>query len=90
VHLYDKSQVSKVYGVEPNKDHHEGLRRKIKEAGLSDIYEIVPVGVEEMGEKWVTRGEVDCVVTVSASVPSFGGGFSFGGWAGGENGTDMK
>jgi len=90
VHLYDKSQVSKVYGVEPNKDHHEGLRRKIKEAGLSDIYEIVPVGVEEMGEKWVTRGEVDCVVTVSASFLPSEGAFLLGGWAGGEYGTDMK
>jgi len=65
VHLYDKSKVSKIYGVEPNRDHHNGLRKKIKEAGLSDIYEIVSAGVEELGEEWVARKEVDCVVTVS-------------------------
>ena len=65
MHMYDLTKVTKVYGVEPNKDHHEGLRKKIKEAGLSDIYEIVPVGVEELGERWVKRGSVDCVVTVS-------------------------
>jgi hypothetical protein len=57
--------VTKIYGVEPNKDHHEGLRKKIKEAGLSDVYVIVPVGVEELGEKWVKMGEVDSIVTVS-------------------------
>jgi hypothetical protein len=57
--------VTKIYGVEPNKDHHEGLRKKIKEAGLSDVYVIVPVGVEELGEKWVKMGEVDSITTVS-------------------------
>ena len=57
--------MSKIYGVEPNRDHHESLRKKVKEAGLSDVYVIVPVGVEDLGEKWVGREEADCVVTVS-------------------------
>jgi hypothetical protein len=71
VNLYDKEKVTKIYGVEPNKDHHELLRRRIKEAGLSDIFVIVPVGVEELGEKWVGKGEVDTVVTIQClcSVP---------------------
>lgn len=34
------------------------------EAGLEEIYEIVPVGVEDLGDKWVGMGEVDTVVTV--------------------------
>lgn len=62
---YDATKVTKIYGVEPNKDHHAALRRKIVETGLSDVYVLCPVGVEELGEKWVGRGEVDCVVTVS-------------------------
>ena len=66
--LYDKSKVTKIYGVEPNRDHHEGLRRNVEEAGLSDIYVIVPVGVQDLGEEWVGRREVDCVVTVSLNV----------------------
>jgi len=33
VSLFDKKKVDKIYGVEPNRDHHEGLRRRIKEAG---------------------------------------------------------
>ncbi|KAG0645165.1 hypothetical protein D0Z07_9286 [Hyphodiscus hymeniophilus] len=71
VNLYDKEKVTKVYGVEPNRDHHELLRRRVKEAGLSDIYEIVPVGVEELGETWVGMGEVDSIVTIQClcSVP---------------------
>jgi hypothetical protein len=32
VNLFDKKKVDKIYGVEPNRDHHEGLRRRIKEA----------------------------------------------------------
>jgi hypothetical protein len=62
---YDTSKVTKIYGVEPNKDHHAALKRKVIEAGLSDVYVLCPVGVEDLGEEWVARGEVDCVVTVS-------------------------
>lgn len=50
--------------MEPNTDHHDGLRKKIKEEGLSDIYVIVPVGAEDLGSKWVEEGEVDSIMTV--------------------------
>ncbi|KAH6713250.1 S-adenosyl-L-methionine-dependent methyltransferase [Leptodontidium sp. 2 PMI_412] len=68
---FDKAKVRKVYGVEPNPDQHPLLRERISEAGLEGIYEIVPVGVEGLGEKWVRRGEVDAVVTIQClcSVP---------------------
>jgi cyclopropane fatty-acyl-phospholipid synthase-like methyltransferase len=71
VNLYDKEKVTKIYGVEPNKDHHELLRKRIKEAGLSDLYVIVPVGVEELDEKWVGKSSLDSVVTIQClcSVP---------------------
>ena len=71
VSLYGKEKVTKIYGVEPNKDHHELLRKRIKEAGLSDLYVIVPVGVEELGEKWVGKSSLDSVVTIQClcSVP---------------------
>jgi tRNA A58 N-methylase Trm61 len=38
---------------------------------LEDIYVICPVGVEDLGEKWVGKGEVDSVVTIQClcSVP---------------------
>ncbi|KIN06389.1 hypothetical protein OIDMADRAFT_17293 [Oidiodendron maius Zn] len=62
--LFDKEKVIKIYGVEPNTDHHEGLRRKIKLEGLSDIYEIVPVGAEDLGSKWIQEGEADTIITV--------------------------
>lgn len=65
MHLYDKTKVTKIYGVEPNRDHLAGLRRKIVDAGLEEVYEVVPVGVEDLGDRWVKRGSVDCVVTVS-------------------------
>ena len=71
VNLYDKEKVTKIYGIEPNKDHHELLRSRVKEAGLSDVFVIVPVGVEELGEMWVGKGEVDTIVTIQClcSVP---------------------
>lgn len=40
------------------------LKKRIHEAGLESIYEIVPVGVEDLGSKWVGQGEVDAVVTI--------------------------
>ncbi len=62
--------MSRIYGVEPNRDHHEKLSQRIKEAGLEDIYVIVPVGVEDLGT-WkgdgdvkLKKGEVDSVFTV--------------------------
>jgi hypothetical protein len=71
VGLYDKEKVTKIYGVEPNRDHHELLRKRVKEAGLTDIYVVVPVGVEDLGEKWVREGEVETVVTIQClcSIP---------------------
>ncbi|KAG4436323.1 hypothetical protein IFR05_008217, partial [Cadophora sp. M221] len=47
---FDKEKVSKVFGVEPNPDQHPLLRERITEAGLEGVYEIVPVGVEDLGE----------------------------------------
>ena len=52
--------------MEPNADHHDGLRRKIKLAGLSDVYEIIPVGAEDLGSKWIQEGEADTIITVRA------------------------
>jgi hypothetical protein len=71
MNLYDKEKVTKIYGVEPNKDHHPLLRKRIKEAGLNDIFVIIPVGVEELGDKWVGTEGVDSVVTIQClcSVP---------------------
>ena len=53
-----------IYGVEPNADHHAQLRERARQAGLEGKYVIVPVGIEDLGERWVKRGEVDSVVTV--------------------------
>lgn len=59
----------KIYGVEPNADHHEALRKRIKQEGLSDVYVIVPVGVEDLGSRWIAKGEVDTIMTVCAPIP---------------------
>ena len=82
INLFDKSKVTKIYGVEPNKDHHAKLRERIIQNALSDIYEIVPVGVEDLdkvadgtkasgGNGWVRKGEADCIMTIQClcSVP---------------------
>lgn len=59
------SRVARVYGVEPNPDQHPGLRRRVKEAGLDGVYEIVPVGIEDLAKSGAVQKEsVDCVVTV--------------------------
>lgn len=63
--LYPKSGISKIYGVEPNRDHHPALRKQIKENGLEGIYEIVPVGIEDLQDGgWIEEGSVDGIVTV--------------------------
>ncbi|KAK6608057.1 methyltransferase domain-containing protein [Botrytis cinerea] len=64
LHVFDKSKVTKIYGVEPNRDHYEALRRRIKEAGLTDIYEIAECGVEGLTEWGIQDDSVDSVVTI--------------------------
>jgi cyclopropane fatty-acyl-phospholipid synthase-like methyltransferase len=63
--LFPKNQVTKIYGVEPNRDHHDALRRKIKESGLEGVYEIVPVGIEDLRDGgWIEEDGVDAIVTL--------------------------
>ncbi|KAL7622791.1 hypothetical protein AAE478_006470 [Parahypoxylon ruwenzoriense] len=61
--------VTRILGVEPNPAQHPQLRRAIARAGLESTYQIVPVGIEDLGDsaKWgghVEKGSVDCIVTV--------------------------
>ncbi|TVY62916.1 hypothetical protein LSUE1_G007962, partial [Lachnellula suecica] len=63
--LFPKDHVTKIYGVEPNRDHHAALRKQIERCGLEGVYEIVPVGIEDLGRgRWVKEETVDGVVTV--------------------------
>lgn len=71
---YDLSKINRVYGVEPNVDLHDALRANIKKHGLSDIYTIVPCGVEDvekLKEFSISSRSVDTVMCaqVLCSVP---------------------
>lgn len=72
LHLFDQKRVTKIYGVEPNRDQHPLLRENIKKAGLSDIYEILAVGVEDLESQGIALGSVDTVVTIQClcSIPT--------------------
>lgn len=73
IHLYDPSTVTKIYGIEPNKGHHDALRQKIKSAGLEGTYEIIGAGAEDLRglNLGIDEGTVDTVVTLAVlcSVP---------------------
>ena len=43
----DPSKITKAFGVEPTLDLHDQLRASIKKAGLTDVYTIVPGGIDE-------------------------------------------
>src|SRR6185295_6722012 len=69
----EEGKVTKVYGVEPNEQSHQALQQRVREAGLQDVYEVVPVGIEDMAggaaesKKWDGRIEpesVDAIVTI--------------------------
>ncbi|KAI1140254.1 S-adenosyl-L-methionine-dependent methyltransferase [Hypoxylon sp. FL0543] len=65
----EKRVITRIYGVEPNPDQHPHLKRAIEKAGLQDVYQIVPVGIEDLDnpEKWdgrVEKGSVDCIVSI--------------------------
>ena len=71
---FDKSKITKVYGVEPCLHLHDALRRQIKESGLDDIYEIVPCGIEdvvELKKHGIALSMIDTVLSIQVlcSVP---------------------
>ncbi|KAK0727012.1 S-adenosyl-L-methionine-dependent methyltransferase [Lasiosphaeria miniovina] len=60
-----RGKVTRVFGVEPNAGVHAELRAKIVAAGLEDVYEIVPVGIQDLASSGrVPLESVDCIVTV--------------------------
>ncbi|KAJ4347972.1 uncharacterized protein N0V89_009344 [Didymosphaeria variabile] len=85
IDLYDKAKVpidkpgarsqgvsggiQKVYGVEPNPDSHAALSKRVQEIGLDGVYEVLPVGIEEVNKvkingKTIEKGSVDCIVSI--------------------------
>lgn len=57
--------ITKVYGVEPNLQSHSGLRQRVQAAGLDAVYEILPVGIEDIAKETVVKkGSVDAIVSV--------------------------
>lgn len=62
--------ITKIYGVEPNPTSAAALRQRVRDYGLDDVYEVVPVGIESLGdaEAWggdlIQPGTVDCIVGV--------------------------
>ena len=60
-----RTSVTRVYGIEPNPGVHGLLRQQVRDAGLEDVYEVVPVGIESLfASGKVAPGSVDCIVTV--------------------------
>ncbi|KAI1366184.1 S-adenosyl-L-methionine-dependent methyltransferase [Xylaria arbuscula] len=57
-----RSEITRVYGVEPNAAHHPALRRAVEDAGLKGIYEIVPVGIEDLSS---SSGDSDSDATLT-------------------------
>ncbi|KAL1304193.1 hypothetical protein AAFC00_000616 [Neodothiora populina] len=67
----ENTKIRKIYGVEPNYEHHATLRRRIQEAGLQDIYEILGVGAQDLAGSGIEKGSIDTICTVQClcSVP---------------------
>ena len=61
----NRGTVTRVYGVEPNPGVHHLLREQISAAELQDVYEVVPVGIEDLASSGrVAPKSVDCIVSV--------------------------
>ena len=63
----DPSNIKNVYGVEPTLDLHEKLKASIKQAGLTDVYTIVPGGIDEsqqLRKYGVERESFDTILSI--------------------------
>lgn len=69
----ENPSITKIYGVEPNRDLHKSLRENAIKAGLGDIYEIIGCGAEELNSKGgIEMGSIDTIITVQClcSIPT--------------------
>ncbi|KAK2603670.1 hypothetical protein QQS21_004143 [Conoideocrella luteorostrata] len=61
--------ITKIYGVEPGAHQAAALRKRVRDVGLGDVYEVVPVGIESVPDSsaWdgkIEPGSVDCIVGI--------------------------
>ncbi|KAF4555931.1 Hypothetical protein D9617_2g058960 [Elsinoe fawcettii] len=65
-------KITKVYGLEPNLEHHAALRQKVKQHRLEGIYEVLGTGADQLEQAGLQPGSVDTVITIQVmcSVPS--------------------
>ncbi|KAH9828876.1 Methyltransferase domain [Teratosphaeria destructans] len=69
----NNQEITKIYGVEPNRGMHKQLRENAANAGLGDIYEIVGCGAEELEQRGgLQRESIDTIITVQClcSIPT--------------------
>ncbi|KAK0264366.1 hypothetical protein B0A54_06335 [Friedmanniomyces endolithicus] len=69
----NNSEITKIYGVEPNVGMHAELRVNAVKAGLGDVYEVIGCGAQELGTRGgIGRGSVDTIITVQClcSIPT--------------------
>ncbi|KAK3059047.1 hypothetical protein LTR09_000613 [Extremus antarcticus] len=66
-------EITKIYGIEPNPGMHKALRENAVKAGLSDKYEIIGCGAEELQTKGgLDKESIDTIITVQClcSIPT--------------------
>lgn len=63
------TSITKIYGVEPNPSFAASLRKRVTELQLEGIYEVVPVGIEQIigNPEWhdkIQAGSIDSIVCI--------------------------
>ncbi|KAG8625554.1 hypothetical protein KVT40_005955 [Elsinoe batatas] len=71
---FDKTKVTKIYGLEPNAGLHVQLRDRVKTCGLAELYQLVPHGIEDIDKLEKVgdlTGTVDTIISVQVlcSIP---------------------
>ena len=69
----NNSDITKIYGVEPNVGMHKELRQNAIRNGLGDVYEVIGCGAEELGTKGgISKESIDTIITVQClcSIPT--------------------
>lgn len=71
---YHTSKIKKVYGIEPNSYLHDSLRDNVRSSGLSNIYEVVSCGIEDvvgLEKHGILLDSIDTILSIQVlcSVP---------------------
>jgi SAM-dependent methyltransferase len=64
---FDMSKITRIYGIEPNKEFEQDIRTKAKEVGIEDKYTPIMCSIEDsdvLSKYGIVKESIDCIISI--------------------------